>query len=268
MPSPFTPPADSPLDAALPARRRSELVRLVQSRGQVTVADIAVQFDVSPDTIRRDLDFLANRGLLRRTHGGAVATDSFVGADTPFAARLNARKEAKARIGRAAARLISDGETLLINGGSTTLACAAEFGALSGLTVVTNNLGLPAALPAHAVRDVYLLGGQVRVESQVTLGVVGFAGSGSIMADTALIGVGGVSVAGLSTTLLAEASMIAAMIAAARRTIVLADASKFGHSAFAHIAPLDRIHLLVTDADPPPDLAQKLAEAGVDLIRA
>jgi DeoR/GlpR family transcriptional regulator of sugar metabolism len=244
------------------------VVRLVRSRGQITVSEIASLFDVSADTIRRDLDFLADRGLLSRTHGGAVAAESLVGADTPYAQRLNAQQDAKTRIGRAAARLISDGETLLVNGGTSTLAFAAELTGLSGLTVVTNHLGLASVLPPRAVRDIYLLGGQVRLEANVTLGTVGFPGTGSISADTAVIGVGGLSRVGLSTSFLAEGLMIAAMIAASRRTIVLADASKFGHNAFAHIAPLASVHVVVSDANPPEDLAAELVKAGVDVIRA
>jgi DeoR/GlpR family transcriptional regulator of sugar metabolism len=263
--------ADAPPEAAnfaLPASRRSALIRLVLERGQATVLELCQRFQVSPDTIRRDLELLARRGLLSRTHGGAVAAEPLVGADAPFAARLNANHEAKLRIARAAARLIAGGETLVVNGGSTTLAFARELVAVNGLTVVTNNLSLPAVLAPGAVRDIYLLGGQVRTESQVTLGPVAFAGTGSIHADTAVIGVGGISPAGLSTTLLAEASMIAAMIAASRRAIVLADASKFDHNAFAHIAPLGPRQTLVSDRPPPPELAEALTDAGVDVIVA
>jgi DeoR/GlpR family transcriptional regulator of sugar metabolism len=240
------PPADSRAsNSPLPARRRSELVRLVCSRGQVTVAEIASLFDVSADTIRRDLDALAEQRLLKRTHGGAVAEDSLVGTDAPFLLRKNAQKDAKSRIARA---------------------FAAELGGRSGLTVVTNNLSLPAALPSRAIRDIYVLGGQVRFEAQVTLGTVGFAGTGSISADTAVIGVTGISPAGISASALAEAEMTAAMLAACRRVIVLADATKFGRNAFAHIAALDRVHVLVTDAEPPMEL--RLDEAGVEVVRA
>jgi DeoR/GlpR family transcriptional regulator of sugar metabolism len=263
---PLTAPDQTVPDNALPARRRSELVRLVRARGQITVADIAALFDVSADTIRRDLDYLADQGLLKRTHGGAVAGDMLVGADTPFALRINTRKEAKARIARAAAGLIADRETLLVNGGSTTLAFAAELAGRSGLTVVTNNLSLPGAVPRQAVRDLYMLGGLARLEAQVTLGAVGFAGTGSISADTAVIGVGGISRAGIFTSMLAEAEMIAAMLTASHRVIVLADASKFGRPAFAQIAPLARVHVLVTDAEPPENLG--LADAGVEVICA
>ncbi len=265
------PPTPSPPETAglaLPASRRSALIRFVLEQGQATVLELCQRFQVSADTIRRDLDLLSRRGLLSRTHGGAVAAAPLVGADAPFTARLNAHREAKARIARAAVRLVAGGETLIVNGGSTTLAFARELPNVGELTVVTNNLGLPSVLAPGAVRDLYLLGGQVRNESQVTLGPVAFAGTGSIHADTAVISVGGISPAGLSTTLLAEASMIAAMIAASRRALVLADASKFDHNAFAHIAPLGPKQTLVTDNAPPPELAQALADAGVDVIVA
>jgi DeoR/GlpR family transcriptional regulator of sugar metabolism len=257
------------LDNALPSRRRAELVRLVRSRSQVTVAELATLFDVSLDTIRRDLDLLAERGLLTRTHGGAVPLDALTMHDTPFAERLNARKAAKTCIGRAAAALVGDGETLIVNGGSTTRAFAAELAGRRNLTIVTNNLSIPAVLSGDAVRDVYVLGGQYRPESQVTIGEVRFAPVSGISVDTAVIGVGGITAhAGLSTTLLAEAVMIEAMIATASRTIVVADGSKFGHNAFAHIVPLSRIHVLVTDAKPGPELGATLAEAGVEVLVA
>jgi DeoR family transcriptional regulator, fructose operon transcriptional repressor len=103
----------------------------------------------------------------------------------------------------------------------------------------------------------------------VTIGEVRFAPVSGISVDTAVIGVGGITAhAGLSTTLLAEAVMIEAMIGTASRTIVVADASKFGHNAFAHIVPLSRLHLLVTDADPPAELSAALVEAGVEVLVA
>ena len=132
-------------DFSLPARRRSELLKVAKTRGSITVTEIASEFAVSADTIRRDLDYLAGRGLLTRTHGGAVPVDGFVDRDTPVALRVNARAAEKARIARAAAALIADGEALIINGGSTTRAFVGELGALRNLTIVTNNLGVPGA---------------------------------------------------------------------------------------------------------------------------
>jgi DeoR/GlpR family transcriptional regulator of sugar metabolism len=182
---------------------------------------------------------------------------------------MSTRIPAKRRIARAASRLIGDGETLLINGGSTTKIFAAELVNRRKLTVVTNNLGIPATLPVDCFRNVYLLGGEYKGDAQVTVGPVGFVSAGSISVDSAVIGVGGIAVKeGLTTTVLEECSMILAMINAARRTIVLADASKFGHSSFAHIAPLGRIQIFVTDETPPSDLAQALEEARVEVIVA
>jgi DeoR family transcriptional regulator, fructose operon transcriptional repressor len=261
--------AAEPSDSALPARRRTELARLVRSRGQMTVTELVSLFDVSADTIRRDLDFLEARGILARTHGGAVPADDLVTRDAPFTQRINAHMSAKRRIAKAAAALIGDGETLIINGGSTTRAFAAELELRRNLTVVTNNLSLPSTLPAQAVRDIYLLGGHYRAGQQVTIGAVGFAATGSISADTTVIGVGGITAAGgLSTTLLEEAAMIAGMIEASRRTIVLADGSKFGHNAFAHIAPFERVQVIVTDAEPAAEVMTALERADVNLLVA
>ena len=260
---------DSIRENVLPAKRHVELVQLIRARGQMTVNDLASHFAVSGDTVRRDLDLLADQGLLKRTHGGAVAMDNLVHQDSTFTQRMGTRVPAKRRIARAASRLIGDGETLLINGGSTTKFFAGELVERRNLTVVTNNLGLPSTLPADCFSNVYVLGGEYKADAQVTVGPVGFVSAGSISVDSAVIGVGGVTVKeGLTTTVLEECSMILAMICAARRTIVLADASKFGHSSFAHIAPLTRIEVLVTDEPPPADLAQALREARVEVIVA
>ena len=265
---PVDPSAD-PRDYALPARRRGELLRIAKERGSITVAEIAAQFAVSADTIRRDLEYLQGRGLLTRTHGGAVPVDGLlVDRDAPVALRRNAHVSEKTRIAHAAVDLIANGETLVINGGTTTRAFVGELGARRNLTIVTNNLDIPASVPANSTRAIYLLGGLVRSGLQVTMGAVGFAEAGPISADTAVIGVGGISQSGVSTTMIEEATMMRAMMNSARRVIVVADSSKFGVSVFAHIAPLDHVHVLVTDSPPPALLAQALAEAGVDVMLA
>jgi DeoR family transcriptional regulator, fructose operon transcriptional repressor len=250
---------------ALPAKRQTELVELLQTRGQMLVGDIARYFQVSEDTVRRDLDSLAERGALTRTHGGAVAMTTLVHRDSPFLQRLNTRTPEKQRIGKAAAKLIGEGETLLVNGGSTTRFFATEL-TQPNLTIVTNNLSVPGALSAELGAEVYLLGGQFRPGPQVTIGPVAPAGI-HVAVDSAIIGVGGVTAReGLSTTILEEATMIAAMIAAARRTIVLADSSKLGKHSFAQIGPLTSMQILVTDAEPACDLRQVLIDAGVQIV--
>jgi DeoR family glycerol-3-phosphate regulon repressor/DeoR family fructose operon transcriptional repressor len=255
-------------DSALPAVRRADILRLVKQLGQITVTEMSARFEVSLDTIRRDLDILADQGLISRIHGGAVPIDSMASADSPFEQRINAHQIAKTNIGRAAVRLISSGETLIVNGGSTAVAFAAGLGDLQRLTIVTNNLSLPAAIPPNAVNSLYLLGGEIRSGARITLGPVGFVGTRQIIADTAVIGVGGITEDGVSTSQIEEATMMAGMIAAARRTIVIADKTKLGRLGFAVVAPLDQLDVLVTDEEPLRELKVALETAGVRIVVA
>jgi DeoR/GlpR family transcriptional regulator of sugar metabolism len=164
--------------------------------------------------------------------------------------------------------LIEDGESLFLNGGSTTRLLAFEFSRKKDLTVVTNALGIPAAIPHQAVRDIVVLGGEYRAESHTTVGSLAFSGTIGVSADTAVIGVGGITREGLFARLLPEATMTASMIAAARRTIVLADWTKFNRPLLAHVAALDQIDILVTDAEPPLELFKKLEELEVQVLIA
>src|SRR5580692_7579362 len=185
---------DSTRENVLPARSHLELVEFVRERGQVTVHELSSHYGVSNDTVRRDLDLLASQGLLKRTHGGAVAMDNLVHQDSTFMQRAGAQVPAKKRIARAASQLIGDGETLLLNGGSTIRLFAAELSDRRNLTIVTNNLTVPTVLAAECVRDVYVLGGQYKGDAQVTIGPVGFVATGSITVDSAVIGIGGITV--------------------------------------------------------------------------
>jgi len=256
----------------LPARRREDLLHIVQEAGQATVAELAGRFDVSSDTIRRDIDYLADLGLLARTHGGAIPTSALASADTPLGNRMLVRADVKAAIGRAASKLIHDGETMIINGGTTTMAVASALGGRHNLTVVTNSLLLPSALPSTCLGELYLIGGGVRLSSMTTSGPVQFAassgqGSHAFSADVAVIGVGGVSVdSGLSTSSLPDAQMMREMISTAGRLIAVADATKIDHNAFAHICPLDRVDSLISDINLNHPVALAVIEAGGQVI--
>lgn len=252
--------------STLPAVRQNRLLDLLRDRGQVTVAELVLLLDVSRDTVRRDLDLMEQRGLLVRTHGGAIRKDRMVRVDTTLGLRMDAHADAKRRIGQAAAALVRDSETLILNGGSSTCAFAAALGVRRNLTIVTNNLRLPPVTPDAAVRAVYVLGGTFWAVSQVTIGPIGLPGISGFSADTAVIGVTGLSASGLSMGRLEEATETAGMIDVAKRTIVLADQSKFNVSAFANVAAFDRIEHLVTDAPPPPDIAAALERADVQVL--
>ncbi|MCW6509165.1 DeoR/GlpR family DNA-binding transcription regulator [Lichenifustis flavocetrariae] len=255
-----------PGSSALPAARQNRLLELLRQRGQATVAELVALLDVSRDTIRRDLDLMERRGLLVRTHGGAIDKTRMVRVDTSLRSRMDEHADAKQRIGRAAAGLVRDSETLILNGGSTTCAFAAALTERRNLTVVTNNLRVPPVTPEGAVRAVYVMGGTYWAVSQVTIGPIGLPGIAGFGADTAVIGVTGITAAGITMGRLEEATETAGMIEVAKRSIVLVDRSKFGVTAFAQIAPLDRIEHLVTDAEPPPDVAAALEAAGVQVL--
>ena len=251
---------------ALPALRQNRLLEVLQEQAQVTVAELVTLFDVSRDTIRRDLDSMEQRGLLVRTHGGAIRKDQMVHVDTTLGLRMDAHADAKRRIGQAAVRLVRDSETLLLNGGSTTCAFAAALGERRNLTIVTNNLRLPPVTPEAAVRAIYVLGGTYWSVSQVTIGPIGLPGVAGFGADTAVIGCTALSAAGIPMGRLDEAIETAGMVGLAKRTIVLADRSKFNMTAFATIAGYDQIEHLVTDAAPPPEIAAALDRAGVQVL--
>jgi DeoR/GlpR family transcriptional regulator of sugar metabolism len=258
-----TDPSD---DLLLPGSRQRQLVDVMRQKGHVTVAELTMMFGVSRDTIRRDLQLLERQGLLTRTHGGALAGDGLVARETRFQSRMMEQTGAKRSIGRAAAGLIREGETLILNGGSTTCAFAAELGGLRDLTIVTNNLMLPQVVTRHAARSVYVLGGAYWDSAQITVGVVKIFGSSRISVDTAVIGVTGIDATGLSISRLEESQVTLEMMDAARRVIVLADSAKFGVKAFAHVADFNRIRYLVTDMPPPPDIADALAQAAVEVV--
>ncbi|MFV0253301.1 MAG: DeoR/GlpR family DNA-binding transcription regulator [Beutenbergiaceae bacterium] len=255
----------------LPAGRQSALAGYVAQVGEVTVAELSDRFGVSPDTIRRDLDRLHAEGIVVRTHGGAMGSGGHARPDTVFDDRRRIQAEAKVAIGRAAATLVADQSAVVIGSGTTALAVARSLDQHRDLVVVTNNLLLPGALPAEAVRDVYLLGGAVRISGQATVGPVSF-GSGtaverSIQCDLAIIGVGGAAPGvGFSTSHVGEAQMMAEMMHISRRVAVLLDSSKFNQALFTQVVPLDEVDYLVTDQAPPRDLAAALDDAGVQVV--
>lgn len=256
----------------LPAGRKAELAAHVAEMGQVTVARLAKRFDVSADTIRRDLDQLDADGILIRTHGGAVSLTSFPRPDTGLDVRARVQASAKDRIGTLAASIVTDGSSLLINAGTTTLALVRHLSDHRDLTIATNSLAIPAEISPKIFRDLYVFGGGVRVSAQATVGPVAFpvtpgGGEVDIRCDFALICVGAVAIeSGYSISNLGEAVMMSEMMAHAAQVAVLADSTKFGRRLFAQVADLGRADWFVTDTAPPEDLAQALRAAGVEIL--
>ncbi|SDT19103.1 DeoR/GlpR family DNA-binding transcription regulator [Microlunatus soli] len=255
----------------LPAGRKARLLAHLDEVGQVTVGSLAERFGVSIDTIRRDLDRLSADGRLVRTYGGAVSSAAARQLDRAVDVRLTEQEAEKGRIAEVAARLVDNGSTIIMNGGTTVLAVARALRDHHDLTVATNNLLVPPAFGSSVVREVYMFGGAVRATTLATIGPVSFRDAGGneldINGDLALIGVGAVSAdAGFTTSNLAEAAMMREMMNCAERVAVLADAQKFGRRLFAKISDLAAADYLVTDAPPAPPLAEALDAAGVEVL--
>ncbi|MET2011679.1 DeoR/GlpR family DNA-binding transcription regulator [Microbacterium chocolatum] len=255
----------------LPAGRKADLAAYVEEVGRVTVADLAEHFSVSIDTIRRDLDQLDREGVVVRTHGGAVSASDTPGRDRGLDVRLRMQVGEKEAIAKLAAELVEDGQVIMLNGGTTTLAVARALRNHRDLTIATNNLRIPAELSPNAFRDLYVFGGAVRTLTQATTGPVALPMSaanleGDIRADLALVAVGAVDRSGYSTSNLGDASMMAEMTRRAERTVILADSTKLDRRLFAQIAPLEGADYLVTDEEPSEELAEELQNAGVTVL--
>lgn len=266
-----TPAPENGSSRRLPAGRKAELAAFVSEAGEVTVAQLAERFDVSADTIRRDLDQLDADGVVIRTHGGAVSLSAVPRPDTGLDVRMRLQTLAKERIGTLAAGLVQDGSSLIINAGTTTLALVRHLADHRDLTIATNSLRLPIEISPKAFRDVYVFGGAVRPSAQATVGPVRFSAWAAgpevdIRCELAFIAVGAVTGSGYSTSNLVEASMMSEMMDRAEKVAVLADSSKFGRRLFAQVAELGRADYLVTDTTPPPDLLAALAHHDVEVL--
>ena len=260
---------------SLPAQRRREIAQYVSMNGHATIAGLAEMFAVSSDTVRRDLAELSSRGILLRTHGGVVSGEAAASIQhLTFHTRAETNLSAKRDIALAAAALIANRSTVLINGGTTVLEFARALQQQHGLTVLTNNLEIPRALPPSAVAEVHILGGQYDPSSLVTLGPIQLPNqygteTHHVHADYAVLGVGGISLTvGFTGTDVRESSMIRAMMERSSTVIILADSSKFGRNALVEIADLGRADFLVTDCMPDRPLVSALEEAGVHLVVA
>ena len=255
----------------LPAGRKAQIAQYVSQVGQVTVSALAELFSVSPDTIRRDLDQLDSDGILIRTHGGAMSTSALPWHDTGLDDRSRLKPAEKEIIGSLAATLVHDGSVLFINAGTTTLAMVRHLSNKRELTIATNNLRIPSEIYPEACRDLYVIGGRVRLSGHVTIGPASFASAFNgaemgIRADLAFISVGAVDSSGYSTTNLDEAAMLAQMADRAGKVAILADSSKLDKRLFASIGTLSVADYLITDAPVSPQLSEVLAEADVTVL--
>ena len=237
--------------------------------GRVTVSDLAVDFEVTVETVRRDLTALDRRGALRKVHGGAVAATVRATPETDVAERELVGSAAKRAIALAALpRLpLRRGSTLLLDAGTTVGALARHLPRGLDLTVLTDSVLTAAHLAGRDDLTVRILGGQVRGLTQAAVGPEALATLASIRVDVAVMGTNGLTAEhGLSTPDPDEAAVKRSMIHAAGHVAVLTDAAKIGQEHLISFADLDDVDLLVTDSPLPAPIASLLATAETEVV--
>lgn len=244
------------------------MLRQLTAHGEVGFTDLAEEFGVSEMTIRRDLETLEAEGLARRVRGGAISVVSR-SYEPPLSVRAATAADAKAAIGAAAAGLVNDGDTVIIDVGTTTLELAKALHGRHGLTVVTASLPIAVELGADPDIRVLVTGGQVRSGELSLTGGMAEDAFGAMNCDLAFIGIAGIcAMPGLTEYNPDDGRVKRAAIQAARRAIVLADSSKLGRVAFSTVAPLSSVDVLVTDAPGDEPTVMDIAAAGVGIVEA
>ena len=250
--------------------RRQRIAELVAGRGFVRVSELAELFSVSEVTVRSDLAALDDGDDIRRVHGGAVARGERA-RESSFEESLESSAQAKQAIGRLAASLVTSGQSILLDVGSTTLAVAQALKQrddLEDLVVITNGLHIALELESEIPRfTVIVTGGALRPLQHSLVHPLARAVLDQVHADIAILGCNGVDVAGGVTNVnLPEAEVKQLMVAAAERVVVVADASKLGQVSLGTIASLDQVDLIVTSDGADPALVADLEAAGVEVL--
>lgn len=248
--------------------RQDAITDLVLRRGRVSVTEVASTFDVTTETVRRDLRLLETNGHLRRVHGGAVRTSSRI--ETRLSDRDEDHAEEKERIGRVAAGLVPPMQSsLLLDAGSTVARLADHLPRDRRLVVFTHALTIASRLGPQQELELHLLPGRVRQTTQAAVGAATVEALGRLRVDIAFIGTNGLSVGhGLSTPDAEEAAAKRAMVAAAERVVVLADAGKLGEDHTVRFADLEQVDTVVTDDRAGDDDVTALERHGIQVVVA
>lgn len=247
--------------------RQSEILEIARAEGRVVVEDLAQRFDVTLQTIRRDLTELADMGHLDRVHGGAVPRTGVT--NLGYEQRRRMHEGAKAAIARACAAAIPENCSLIMNLGTTTEAVARELLTHRNITVVTNNMNVANTLAANPGCEIMVAGGALRRSDGGLVGELTTQFFGQFKVDFAVIGASALDRDGdLLDFDLAEVRVSKAIIRQARKVFLVCDHSKLDRSAPARLASLSEISVLFTDQPLPPDLARKCGEWGTEVVIA
>ena len=248
----------------LAVERRELLLERLARDGRLVAKDVAAELDLSEDSIRRDLRDLAAAGLCQRVYGGAVPVSPAL---VEYPARQHVAVASKQRVAAEAARLVAPGTTVILDGGTTTLAIAHLLPLDLRATVITHSPTVASALVDHHGIDLYVLGGRIYKHSMVACGAMAVEAAAAVSADLFFLGVTGVHhTAGLTTGDAEEAAMKRALAARCADTYVLASSEKVGMASPFAVLPLDAATGIITDADADSRAVHDLTVAGARLI--
>ncbi|MEW9673223.1 DeoR/GlpR family DNA-binding transcription regulator [Ammoniphilus sp. 3BR4] len=245
--------------------RKRKIMEYIRENMRASVPDLIEYLKVSGSTIRRDLKELEDEKLLRRTHGGAISLQN-VNFEPSFNEKEDKFQEEKKAIAKKAMEFIKEGDTIILDSGTTTFQLAKELHAFSRLTVVTNSPVFAQELQDVPGIEVVIVGGNVRKETCALVGPIAEAALSMIKVDKAFIATNGIEVeGGLTTPNLLEAATKRKMIERSKEVILLADHSKAEKTTFAKFAEIDKIDKCIMDANTPKSFVRKLEEAGIDV---
>jgi len=252
----------------LPEKRKREILKKIQNEEVVETSKLSEEFSVSEITIRKDLNELAERGALKRTHGGAVLNESTVFEPSHDEKALVNIKEKK-KIGRKAASFIEDNTTIFLSTGTTTTQIIDHLGDKKGLTVVTNSLNNGFELSKLSNINLTIVGGDFRSKSYALVGPITEESFKHIYVDQLFLGVNGISIEyGLTTPTVVEAKICQMMIEVAKEIIVVADHSKFGKVVHGRIGNINTANIVVTDEGLSEELREKFNQVDAELVLA
>ena len=249
----------------LPEERLNQIAALVSERRAATVAELSELYDVSAATIRTDLDELERRGLVIRTHGGAVRPDRN-GREWSLGARERSQVAEKGRIGAAAAELVRDGDSIALDASTTALQIARRLRDRRELTVVTSSLMVALELIDAPGVSVVMPGGVLDRDTVSLVGGLGAETLSKCRAGKGFFGVRGLTVDALTDVNSYEAELKRSLVSASREVNIVADASKWGRVALVSLVPWSAVHRVITDREAPADMVAALRAKGVEVM--
>lgn len=249
------------------AERQLRIRQILESRNFLELETLCRDFDASESSIRRDLDVLEKAGLLKRVHGGAVSVSASGANGFDYEIECTRQDDEKHRIAKLTSGLIEDGQTVILDGGSTAAAVARELADRS-LHIVTNSLPIAEALENRRSIELTLTGGYLDPRIRVMLGPFCEQMLSAVRADVLVMGIGSISETGLSNNNTLVVGSERKMIEIAQKVIIVADHTKFGRGAMIPVAPLDAADLIVSDTALSQEYQQIVRSKGIELLLA